>query len=456
MDARSRTLLAAFAVALLAGAVAFAVSRLDGLSRLPGRTPEESKPTEESKPVPSAPHVPAAIGPEGEGPITSRPSYAPDGREVAFWTLWRGAQPDIWVVSTLNGRLRPLATDPDVGESEPAWSPNGSAVAFKSDRAGNLNIWLARPDGSNLTQLTTGRATDDQPAWSPDGTQIAFVSDRAGTRNIWVINADGSGLRRVTNAPGNQNHPSFSPDGSRIVLSQGVYSKVGAGSLYVGSNLWIVNANGTGLRQLTTVGFNDSSPSWGAQGILFQSNRIQADGTRSHAIWMVQPDGSGLRVFPNALGLNPRWSPDGTKFAFGDGDGINEFNLLNSTIRWLVQLKGYFIAIDIIPGVAPNVIRLKTDPKEMAPIRVAILSAPGFKPVQEINQASISFGPTGDERSLSFCTADEVNGDGVPDLVCHFEIQPTGFRAGHTEGILRVMTVDRIRLEGRGAVQIVP
>lgn len=450
MNARLRTLLAAFAVVLLAGAVTFAISGLDGLRKLPERVPEESKP------APASPHVPAVVGPEGAGPITSGPTHAPDGREIAFWTEWRQGQSDIWVVSTLNGRLRPIAADPAVNESHPAWSPNGSWVAFQSDKGGGLNIWLIRPDGSGLTQLTTGSAIDDQPAWSPDGTQIAFVFNRAGTRNIWVMNADGSGLRRITNAPGNQNHPSFSPDGGRIVFAQGVYAKVGAGSLYVGINLWIVNANGTGLRQLTTAGFNDSSPSWGAQGILFQSNRIQADGTRSHAIWMVQPNGSGLRVFSSALGLNPIWSSDGTKFAFGDGDGIHEFNLQNGTIRSLVQLKGFFIAIDIMPGVAPNVIRLKTDPKEIAPIRVAILSAPDFKPVQEINQASISFGPTGDEPSLAFCTADELNGDGVPDLICHFEIQPTGFRAGHTEGILRVMTVDRIRLEGRDTVQIVP
>ncbi len=83
-------------------------------------------------------------------------------------------------------------------------------------------------------------------------------------------------------------------------------------------------------------------------------------------------------------------------------------------------------------------------------IRVAILSTPAFDPVRQIDRTSITFGRTGGEHSLEFCAANEVNGDGVPDLVCQFDTGVAGFTRGlPQEGILRAMEINRIRLEGR-------
>lgn len=353
----------------------------------------------------------------------------------------------IWIMSVTGRNLRQLTTDmnPDPAfrsfDRNPAWSPDGSRIAFASTGTiRNFDIWVVRPDGSDRTRLTSDEAMDGDPAWSPDGTQIAFVSGRAGTSDIWIMNADGSGPRRVTNHP-HPHQPSFSPDGRQIAFSLTVYSMAAA------QCLMIVNVDGTGLRQLTSAAFRTLSPSWGARGILFLSGR---DATGLTVGWLIQPDGSGLQVVPNAIGDDVTWSPDGIRVAFSGGGNIYEFDFPDGSIRALARLQGYLIPIDIMPGTSPpNAINLGNATK----ILVAILSAPGFKPVWEIDQTSIAFGPTGDERRPISCVEQEVNQDRVVDLVCQFDAA-AGFSPTHTEGTLRAVDVDGIPLEGRDAVSV--
>lgn len=399
------------------------------------------------------------------------PSYSPDGREVVFNTTWPG-KVEIWVVSTVNGRLRLLASGPPshrphAGEW-PAWSPDGKWIAFAS-----ASIQLVRPDGTDRTQLNTrGLAVAGEPAWSPDGTEIVFASD---VRDLWVIKADGSALWRVTNLPQSwapnlsrhlqsAYHPAFSPDGRQIVFSQGSSPKAIGPSCGV-NKLVIVNTDGTGARQLTAEvaaagppQVFDSYPSWSKRGILFASSRCGSP----PEIKMIQPTGTDLQAIPNAAGWQPAWSPDGTRFVFvraGDyvhnvsGYGIYEYNVSSGAIRALVQIRGYFITIDIMPGVSPKVVSLK----ETALIRIVIRPHSGFDPVREIDQSSITFGRTGEERSLDSCAVDGVN------LVCQFKTASAGFRAGDTQGILRLITVSttlgstsRVRYEGRGTLRVVP
>ncbi len=88
---------------------------------------------------------------------------------------------------------------------------------------------------------------------------------------------------------------------------------------------------------------------------------------------------------------------------------------------------------------------------------VAILSTPDFDATTEVDKSSLTFGRTGDEDSLARCTRsnEDVNGDGLLDVVCHFRTQDTGFQSGDTEGILKGKTVDNVPIEGRDAVRIV-
>ena len=87
--------------------------------------------------------------------------------------------------------------DPGFDRS-PAWSPDGSRIAFESFRDRNHEIYVMNADGSDVIQLTDNRGFDRSPAWSPDGSRIAFDSDRDGNDEIYVMNADGSGQTNLT------------------------------------------------------------------------------------------------------------------------------------------------------------------------------------------------------------------------------------------------------------------
>ncbi len=459
MRDRRKTYIAILASCLAVGA--FVLVAFVGVTSLPlhlgpkAETPSPS-PADTKAPVPSPTDsggsTGGAIGPEGVGPMSQDPTYAPNGSAIAFVTDWGGGV-HIWVIGVDGRRLRQLTSDLNlpVGKNRdlfPTWSPDGSLIAFTSNIAGRSSIWVVNADGSDRRQLTTGPASDSTPAWSPDGSQLAFVSDRSGSLHIWIMSADGTNPRRVTNLGWRDLYPSFSPDGRQLV-----FTSTPGGRSNPPSNLWIVNVDGTGLRQLTTGEFDDFHPRWSERGIVFNSNRIRGvpGGT---SLRIIQPDGSGMQALPGAYGEHPVWSPDGARIAFSREEegmsNIHEFNFLDHAIRPLTQFKGFVIAIEIMPGASPKAI----NPRSAARIPVAILSTPDFDPVQQIDQTSITFGPTGDERSLAFCAADEVNGDGIPDLVCHFEIG-SAFSPANTEGILRAMNVSRFRLEGRATVSVV-
>ena len=112
------------------------------------------------------------------------------------------------------------------------------------------------------------------------------------------------------------------------------------------------------------------------------------------------------------------------------------------------------MTIDIKPGSFPNSINRRSKGK----IPVAILSTADFDAPARVDWASLTFGRTGDERSLAFCDSspEDVNGDGLPDLVCHFSTQLTGFDAGDTEGVVKGRNIDGTAITGRDSVRIVP
>ena len=155
-------------------------------------------------------------------------AWSPDGRRIAFdrYIPGTGNDTDIYVMNADGSAQTDLTNDREHAELTPSWKPDGTQIAFA--RLGweihytnfyyllPADIYAMNPDGSGQTNLTNDlRADERSPAWSPDGTKIAFT--RAG--EIYTMNADGSGRTDLTNDPADDHEPTWSPDGSRIAFS---------------------------------------------------------------------------------------------------------------------------------------------------------------------------------------------------------------------------------------------
>ncbi len=200
-----------------------------------------------------------------------------------------------------------------VREQHPAWSPDGTRIAFVSDAGGHNEIWVVNADGTNPSRLTVSATNDTFPAWSPDGLRIAFTRNDSVTLrdDIWVMSAaDGSGLVRLTTTDASgESQPAWSPDGSKIAF---VTNRDGDLEIYS------MNADGSGATNLTQSPSSDeTSPDWAPDGslIVFDSDRTDVLFAR---LFVMAPDGSAQQEVPGteAGDEQPAFSPDGASIAF--------------------------------------------------------------------------------------------------------------------------------------------
>jgi len=105
----------------------------------------------------------------------------------------------VWVVDRDGANLIDLTNDPALDNS-PAWSPDGTRIAFSAERTGG-DVYLMDPDGSHVEQLTEHPEYDGGPVWSPDGQFILFATRRTGLLGIWVMRADGTGETLLYDSP---------------------------------------------------------------------------------------------------------------------------------------------------------------------------------------------------------------------------------------------------------------
>ena len=255
--------------------------------------------------------------------VDGGPSWSPDGTQIAFHSdrddRIRGYR-KIYVMDAADGsNPRPLIFERSNDEF-PSWSPDGTQIAFHS--TSYYEIFAMDADGSNPRQLTNSSGRSEFPSWSPDGTQIVFHHNRNydGNWEIYVMDADGSNLRRLTSHSAVDRGPSWSPDGSQIVFHS---DRDGNAEIYV------MDADGSNSRRLTRHNALDAFPSWSPDSsqIAFHSDR---DGNWN--IYVMDADGSNPRQLTSHSGndLRPSWSPDGSEIAFeSDRDGNTEIYVLD-------------------------------------------------------------------------------------------------------------------------------
>ena len=228
------------------------------------------------------------------------PTWSPDNQIIAY-TSYRpsggmGTFQDIVLSFIETGqRTTPANGDPQKQNYLPIWSPDGTRIAFTTNRDGNPEIYVMNRDGSGLRRMTNHPAIDVSPTWSPSGNQLAWVSDRTGSGRIYIMNADGTGQRvlineeayrptwssepfnevayaaktgpgfdikvfsfatgesrRITDGIGSNESPAFAPNGRHIAFTSTRNGKV---------QVYTIARDGNDLRQITREG-NNKYPNW--------------------------------------------------------------------------------------------------------------------------------------------------------------------------------------------------
>lgn len=181
-------------------------------------------------------------------------------------------------------------------DTDPNISPDGELIVFESDQAGDRHIFTVRADGTGLKQISFGPGQDRQPVFSPDGRRVVFTSNREGERyRLYSTSLDGGDTRFLGGTNDCNFFPSFSPDGTRLVFTSEV-----CGSAE--SNIFVMNADGSNIQQISTGGNEDGSP------CMMTDSRIVFHSKRSGklAIYRINQDGSGLEQ----LSFNPEGLDD--------------------------------------------------------------------------------------------------------------------------------------------------
>ena len=185
-----------------------------------------------------------------------RPAWTADGRQIVYEAGQLGVD-EIYVVNVDGSSKTDITNDP-ADDNTPGTAARGKKVAFSSNRSGHYELYAMTLDGKALKQITDTPAPTDNfwPDWSPNGTEIVFnvAADAACAQNdIAIMHANGGKVMLLTETPSFIEHqPRWSPDGSRIVYFGGVWNGCNPTPLQV----YVMNADGTGAAQLTTVGRN--------------------------------------------------------------------------------------------------------------------------------------------------------------------------------------------------------
>jgi TolB protein len=231
-------------------------------------------------------------------PIIS-PAWSPDGTKVAYVSFEK-RKPVVYVHDLPTGH-RVIVSDQKGNNSAPAWSPDGRTLAVALSRTGNTQIFAVNADGTGLRRLSQSTSIDTEPCYSPDGQWIYFTSDRGGQPQIYKMPAQGESAgaaQRVTFAGNYNTSPRVSPDGKQLAY----ISRVGGGfKLYVQD---LQSGVATALSDTT----HDESPSFAANGqYLLYATQVNGRGVLA----AVSTDGRAREILsvPGGSVREPSWGP---------------------------------------------------------------------------------------------------------------------------------------------------
>ena len=263
------------------------------------------------------------------------PAWSPDSTQIVYANGY--STYDVWVMQADGSNKQDITSTPSSNDLLPVWSPDGSKIAFVTDRDGNWDVYTMNPDGTGLKNLTKNPANDGHASaplsggisWSPDGSRIAFSTDRDGNQEIYTMKADGSDVQRVTSDAAADANPVWSPDGMKFAFES---DRSGLLAIYT------MDVDGSNVAQLTKGNYWDRYPDWRpvtyknavvavsdsgispAQTTVKQGQTVRWDfaGTVSHAV----NDTAGLGLFGSGSeppgGAYAAWFFGAGKFAVLD------------------------------------------------------------------------------------------------------------------------------------------
>jgi Tol biopolymer transport system component/serine/threonine protein kinase len=254
------------------------------------------------------------IEPDGSDPVGLitelgddwSPAWSNDGTRIAWISKVTGHDEIHVANADGSGQVR-LTNDP-VDDRFPIWSPDDNWIIFARGHDNDTELYRISPDGGDPVRLTDNDAFDGNANWSPDGSLIAFTSNRTGSNEIFIMNSDGSDVRQLTDTGGNNFNPVWSPNGERILF---VSDRDNDRDVYV------INLDGSDETGLALDAADELSPIWSPDGS--QIAFVRATENDEGDLFIIQADGSGERFVTSGIYTgdpNLTWSPDGALIGF--------------------------------------------------------------------------------------------------------------------------------------------